>query len=251
MKFKFKNQSSLAPNSPEPIEGGGTNPTPPEPAPAEDVSGLKSALQKERERANQVDKQLKQIQEMFKGIDPEKYKQLEVLQAQAEEWNQKEAQMRQTLEQEWTGKVQAEQKKMQDAEQRYQTLLLRTQAEKAYQAAGGRSGGGEDNVTFFDAFFTNVNKSLKLNDKGELEVLDGNGVRLFSKKDASKPMSAAEHFSGLIAHPVLGHYFMPQQPGKGGGAQPSVPVNMPADFSNLPRSERLTLLRQQQAAGRR
>lgn len=262
MKFKFRSQSSLAPNSPEPIEGGG-NSTPPEPVtnaegsnltppePSEDLSGLKSALQKERDRANQTDKQLKQIQEMFKGIDPEKYKQLQVLQAQAEEWNQKEAQMRQTLDQEWAGKLQAEQKKTQEAEQRYQNLLLRTQAEKAYQVTGGRSGGGDDNVTFFEAFFKNVDRSLKLNDKGELEVIDGNGVRLFSKKDATKPMSAAEYFSGLLTHPVLGHYFAPQQPGKGGGMQPNTPVNMSQDFSTLPRSERLTLLRQQQAANGR
>lgn len=248
MKYKFRNYLPL-PNSTE-AEGGGISPdattTPINTQPAEDLTGLKSALSKERDRASQFEKQLKQLQESVKGIDPEKYKQFEQLQEQAEKWNQKEVEIRNGVEQEWTVKVQAEQQKVKDLMAELQGLKLRTQAEKAYQSANGRSGGGEDGTTFFDAFYTNIQRSLKLNDKGELEVIDGNGVRLFSKKDATKPMSPAEYFGGLITHPVYGTYFMPQQPGKGGGAQPSHNVNVPQDLSALPRAERLTLLRQQQ-----
>lgn len=250
MKYKLRSYLPL-PNDAT-GEGGGISPDPTSPTtpvntqPGEDLTGLKSALSKERDRASTFERQLKQLQESVKGIDPEKYKQFEQLQEQAEKWNQKEVEIRNGVEQEWTLKVQSEQKKVADLVAELQGLKLRTQAEKAYQSANGRSGGGEDGTTFFDAFYTNIQRSLKLSDKGELEVIDGNGVRLFSKKDATKPMSPAEYFSGLITHPVYGTYFLPQQPGKGGGAQPSTSVNVPADLSSLPRAERLTLLRQQQ-----
>lgn len=232
--------------------GGGTPPEPTSPTqpggePPEDISGLKSALAKERDGATALRRQLAQLQEQVKGIDPAKYAQLEELQKRAEEWNQKEVELRTRYESEWVTKVKAEQERANQFEQRLLDLTMRTQAEKAYQAAGGRNGAGDDGTTFFDAFFTNVQKSLRLNEKGtEVEVVDASGARLFSKKDSTKPMTAAEYFSSMAKHPVFGHYFAPQQPGKGGGMQPnSTTITPQVDLSNLGRSERLAILRRQ------
>ncbi|MBD3882168.1 hypothetical protein IFO70_10395 [Phormidium tenue FACHB-886] len=251
MKFKFHRLYNEVTGDGAP-ESGGTGTTTP---PAEgNIDGLKSALQKERERAStfekqskDFDRQLRQLQESVKGIDPEKYKQFEALQAEAEKWNQKEAELKQNLETNYQQQIGAEQQKAQEWQGKYTNLLTRTQAEKAYQAAGGRAGAGEDGISFFDVLFNNTGKALKLNDAGQLEVVDANGARLYSKKDASKPMTPAEYFAALVAHPVLGHCFDRQQPGRGSGMNPTQTA-LPSgqDLSNLPRADRLTALRQQQ-----
>ncbi|MBD2021889.1 hypothetical protein H6F43_17040 [Leptolyngbya sp. FACHB-36] len=247
----FQSRSRFAPIvafEPDNGAGSGTQPTPdPAPAPPEDVTGLKSALQKERDGRSTLEKQFKQLQESVKGIDPEKYKQFEQLQAEAEKWNQREAEMKTTLETQYQTQIQAEQQKVKDWEGKYQELLKRGEAEKAFQAANGRSGGGEDGVTFFEMFYSSIGKALKLNDQGQLEVVDGNGVRLFSKKDASKPMGAAEYFSGLVAHPVYAHHFGPNEKAKGSGTQPGSTnsgTNPHRDLSGMNRAARLTALRE-------
>jgi hypothetical protein len=51
----------------------------------EDVSGLKSALQKERENAKSASHKLRELQEQFGDIDPEEYSQLKNQAVQAEE----------------------------------------------------------------------------------------------------------------------------------------------------------------------
>lgn len=241
-------------NNPE--NNGGSGGIPPEPVTepppvGEDLSGLKKALESERSAAKELKRKVAQMEELFKGIDPEKYKQLEALQKQAEEWNQREITIKQELEKDYQNAIANEQKKVQTLESQYKDLVLRTQAEKAYSIVGGRTGGGEDGITFFEAFFGNITKSLRLNDQGQIEVIDANGVRRFSKKDASKPMPASEFFAELVTHPVLGHYFQPQKPGKGGGMQPQQPgvVATGADLSNMSRSDRLTVLRQTRPAG--
>lgn len=57
----------------------------------EDVSGLKSALQKERESARKANKTLAQLKEQYGEIDPEEYAALKEAQQQAEEDKAKKA----------------------------------------------------------------------------------------------------------------------------------------------------------------
>jgi hypothetical protein len=215
------------------------------------AKNLKLTLDKERARANAAEKAYKQQQEAIKGIDPEKYKQFEHLQAQAEQWNQQEAKLKSEFEQQLQRSVQAEQTKVADVQAKYDTLLKRTAISQAYQACPtpGRMGGGEDGVNFFDSFCTLIQNTLRMNDKGELEVLDNNGVRRYSAKDASKPMSATEYFSTLSGHPVYGQYF--QAPStKGGGMTANARygiVSQEREGVVLSRAEQLTRERQRRA----
>jgi hypothetical protein len=231
--------------------------TPETPA-GEDLAGLKSALEKERARANAAEKAFKkqqdlllQQQESIKGIDPEKYKQFEQLQAQAEQWGQRETKLRSEFEEQLQRSVQAEQGKVAAIQEQYNGLLKRTAIAQAYQACPtpGRMGGGEDGVNFFDSFCTLIEKTLRMNDKGELEVLDNNGVRRYSSKDASKLMSATEYFSTLSGHPVYGQYF--QAPStKGGGMTANARygiVSQEREGVVLSRAEQLTRERQRRA----
>jgi hypothetical protein len=67
----------------------------------EDVSGLKSALQKERENNKNLAATKRQLEEQYGGIDPEEYQRLKELEAQEEErkaekkgeWDKLKAQM--------------------------------------------------------------------------------------------------------------------------------------------------------------
>lgn len=236
------------------IEPPTTTPEIPTSGEGEDVSALVDTMRKERIRANEEEKrrkelerQFKQLQESVKGIDPEKYKQFEALQAQAEEWNKKEVELRNNLESDFQARITAEQEKIKVWEAQYNDLLLRTETEKAYQLANGRSGGGDDGTTFFDLFYQSQSKRLQFNPQSkQLEVIDQNGVRLYSKKDSSKPMSAVEYFQSLITHPVFGYYFQPDPNKRGSGTQPGSTINASnyqGDLSKLPRAERLAMLR--------
>jgi len=233
--------------------GGAGGGVPPAPAPAggagapEDVTGLKNALESERKTAKTLAAQVRELQEQFKDIDPVKYKQLQAVQQQNEELNQREAKFRSELETEWTQKVTAEQNKTKDLMTQLNDLRMRTEAEKAYQASNGRSGAGDDNLSFFDVFYGNISRNLQLNDKGQIEVVDATGARLYSKKDATKLMSPAEYFASLTTHPVFGHFFAPQQPGRGGGMTPQNGTHRGGvtDMSGMSRAERLTALRSQ------
>ena len=208
----------------------------------------KKEIDKERKLRGDTEKAFKQLQEQVKGIDPAKYKELEALQVQSEERNQREAEMRLNLETEWTSKVQAEQKRSLDSEAKYQNLQKFTLAEKAYQSAKGRSG-GEGGLTHFDVVMGVIGNRLRLNEKNQLEVMDESGTRLFSAKDSTKVMLATEFFETLHKHPILSPHFSANEAAKGGGMKPisgyaeRSPDSVPTTGS---RADRLTRLREQE-----
>lgn len=258
MKWKFRPYIFLAPNDATPAEGGGAGTgqttgegTPPDPQSQEDVSGLKTALQSERQRASQLEKQFKALQETFRDVDPKKYQELQQLQLQAEELNQREAKLKSELEADFQKRLVSEQQKTQALQTQLLDLQKRISAEKAYQAANGRSGGSDDGTTFFDAFYATIGGQIRLNDKGQPEVIDAAGARRYSSKNGSEPMGLAEFFSSLIQHPVYAHYFAPTNNGKGGGMPPNGANGggkLPPSYEGMSRSERITAARQ--AAGR-
>ena len=214
----------------------------------EDVSGLKAALKAARDDRKQVEREMAGLKETLKGIDPAKYQQLLDAQKQhqqaREQWNQKEVQIRSEAEQEWKPQVQKAQAQADDFKAKYQELLLRTNVEAAYHAADGRVGGGEDGVTFFNSFFNNVRGQLKLNFEGEtptVEVVDATGTRLFSKEDASKPITPAEFFKQMHKHPVLGFFFEAPKASGGGYNNSRGKVKSGADTSKLSPEQKLQM----------
>lgn len=258
MKFKFY-QRSMAPNTEDIDEPGGgvgttpaTTPTTPEPEP-EDLTGLKNtvkAVRQERDQAaaklKQLETQFKQFQDSMKGIDPVKYAQFEELQRQAELWNQKEIEIKTGLQEDFNRQIKVEQERTVAAETRYNQLVMRVAAEKAFTAASGKQGAGTDGISYFDTFYQFVNAHLRLDNKGSVEVIDKTGARLYSKRDSSKLMTPAEFFQDYATHPVLGYCFDPQKPNlKGGGMQPSQPTSRAAvDTASLSRTQRLTMARE-------
>lgn len=191
----------------------------------EDVTGLKNALSSERKLKADLERQLKQIQAAYGEISPDAARQaqqrLAQLNAQQEEWNQKETQLTNRLNDEWNRKLQTETQKGKEWQGKYQELKKLILAEAAYQSAGGRAGGSEsDGMTFFQAFYNNVGVHLRLNEKEELEVVDATGARLYSKKKDSELMSPAEFFAGYATHPVFSTLFAAQNNSRGSGMNP-------------------------------
>lgn len=211
---------------------------------------LRKALDAEREQRKQFESKSKQFEGIFKQLDsnatPEEiakqFRELKTLQAQSEQWGQKEQELRTSLETEHNKRVQAEQLKTQEFETKYNGLLLRTQAERAFQAVKGRTGAGEAGVTFFDTLMASIAPTLKLDDKGTLEVVDAQGKTRYSAKDASKKMTPTEYFELLTKDPVLGYCFDRQSNGQGGGMNPNQQnYQNPGDWKTLNRTQQMSM----------
>lgn len=242
-------------------DGGGTDPTPtPDPAPPEDVSSLKSALGKERaanqasaKQAKELERQIKQLQETFKGVDPTKFAEFESLQKQAEQRNQEIAEIKQTAAATYQAQIDAVSGDRDKYLNELQSLRSTTAIERAYLNVGGTAEGGDDGVSYFDLFCQTVSPYLKLAEDGKsLEVLDKAGVRRFSEKDSKKFMTAHEFFESYKTHKVLSNCFPMQNPPKGSGAKPSGrPIVGGANLDNMSPAERITYLRNASNANRR
>ena len=206
--------------------------------PPKDTTALKNALTKEQERTKKFEQQLNALQKAFEGIDPQKYKELQAAQKAALEESEKAQQAiaaaRSEVEAEYTAKLNAEkqlllqqQQTSKQLESQLQDLLKRNQAEKAFALANGRSGGGEDGITFFDTFYNTVSGLLKLDESGALFVTGADG----------NPIAVKDYFQSLASHPVYGHYFQPQNDNKGSGMPPNsarnAPGASPPDFSKI------------------
>ena len=179
----------------------------------------KAAIAKERKRAKAAESRLKSLESALDGLKPEDLKRLQ-------ETQQREAELRAEYDArvedekakaiaETKQQLEIKDKKFLDAVGERNSLLQTQLLSNAFQVAGGRSGGGEDGSTYFDALMGAIGSSFKLNDEGSVVVLDGKGeARLTEDGD---PMEPAAYLESLKAHPVYGHFFNPKSSGHGGG----------------------------------
>jgi hypothetical protein len=132
---------------------------------------------------------------------------------------------------------------MKDSEM-LEALKLR-HAESAFLEAGGRPGGADD-LSFFSAVWKLHGDRLRFNPVGELEAVDQFGVRKYSPKEPTRPMSAVEYFQTLrAAGSALSHCFDPKPVRGGKPAQPAnpAPKQTPEEPVQLSRSEQLARAR--------
>lgn len=236
--------------------GGSTPPATPPATPPEDVAGLKSALDKERQankaaaaREKEFQEKLAKLEESFKGIDPEKYKEFEQLRDREEARNKEFAEMRQTLESQFQQKLQTESAQRSELEKELASLKMRYAVEKAYGAVDGSIEAGEDGVSYFDLFYSAVSGYLKPNETGGIDVVDSAGLTRYSGN--GKPMGLSEFFETYKSHPVLSNCFPMKNPPKGGGSVPSVRTAAGVDLSTMSPADQITYIRQKRAQGKR
>ena len=183
-----------------------------------------AALKQERQKVTELERKLKSYDKHLDGMEIEEIrrlrdsqkledeiraeydKQLEVAKAEA----QKEAK----------AQLEIKDQKFLDAVGEKNSLLQKQLLSNAFQVAGGRSGGAEDGTTYFDALLGAVGNQFKLNENGDVIVLDPkNGeTRLTSDGD---PMTPAAYLESLKTHPVYGHFFAPTSDGFGSGMRGS------------------------------
>lgn len=121
--------------------------------------------------------------------------------------------------------------------------IRQTAIQEGYQSAGGRSEVAPDGSSFFKLAEKHIDKFVRTNDEGRTEVLDRNGIRRYSSKDASKPMSLIEYFDELKTHPVLKSCF--NHTTESPQVEPIATPKANPNWQGLSGAERLTRLRQQ------
>ena len=107
----------------------------------EDVTGLKSALHKERENAKNAGSQLRQLKEQFGDIDPERYQELLNAESQREEAEAKKAGERDKLRDQMTAKLSEELDKRSKREQHLLDVIKASKIDAAVIAALNEVGG--------------------------------------------------------------------------------------------------------------
>lgn len=137
------------------------------------------ATRKERdtvaERAKQLETQNLELQsklEQIKGIDPDKFKQLEQIAATYEERKLEEERKFSELKERWTGERTAFAQQIQELQQQLQSTQVVNALEKAFYSCGGRSGKDDDGYTYFDLIQERAKAYIQRDDKGKLVVID-------------------------------------------------------------------------------
>ena len=137
------------------------------------------ATRKERdsvaERAKELENQNLELQkalEQIKGIDPDKFKQLEQIAATYEERKLEEERKFSELKERWTGERTSFAQQIQELQQQLQSTQVVNALEKAFYSCGGRSGKDDDGYTYFDLIQERAKAYIQRDDKGKLLVID-------------------------------------------------------------------------------
>lgn len=208
-----------------------------------DVQKLAETLKKERQRANQLEKQLKALG----NIDPDVARRAQEILQQQQEWGEREEKLRAEIDGQYRPKLDEYNRK----EQAYQQQLQQKQSEllnfkrdtllsREFVKAGGFDGE-------FEEIAHRLQSRTRLNpETDELEVVDGQGKRVYSMDDPSKPMSIAQLIEQLKKENIgFARHFKGFEvggmglsgSGKGGGNDPAL--------SGLNPWDRLAKLREQ------
>jgi hypothetical protein len=184
--------------------------------PKSEISGLYSALQKEREARKIIEKEIKekdQKLERFKDVNPAEYQKL-VEEASAAAAAQAAAQERtQLLEEKYGAQAAEATKKAEVANRELLEFRKRYALEKVFFAAGGRTDSA-DGVSFFDMLANQIGGQFRLNGDNTVSVVDSNGDKILDS-ETGKPIAPEDFLTGYKTHPIYGTFF---KGSKGSGA---------------------------------
>lgn len=213
----------------------------------EDTTGLKSALEKERLAVKDRDKKLREQAELYKDVDPAKYREImgrldgdeegKLIAAGKldEVWTRRSEKMRiennKLLEAE-QAKTKAEQEKTGSYKARVLENHIRSGA--AAVKGGIHAAATEDVILRARSVFT-------LDDSGEAVMLDKDGAVVFGK-DGKTPFSPAEWIEGMKEKAP--HWFPSGNSGGGGGGNNGGKGG--ADLSHLKPADRMAAHREAQ-----
>jgi hypothetical protein len=221
--------------------GGGAPPADPAPTDSDDLSKLRGALQKERERARQEEAARKQLEAQLREVGQVDPKLLDEARQRAREAEQQ----RLMVEQQTTLRLQEQERKYQEQLARLTSELqmkasaaereaLRVKAEREFLATKGLTDASEiDGRTPFD-YIWQLFGSQYAEDKGGLYLVDADGTPALDP-ETGKRITLREHFAKLRKDPVHGMHFQPEY-GSGSGARSGRDgrVSSTADLTKVP-----------------
>jgi len=183
------------------------------------TAALEAALQKERKSRLAAERKLKAIDPHLQHLDVDQLRSITESQQRLErmeaEWEQRIQQEVEAAKAEALQQVKVKDQKLAEVLAEKSELFRQQALANAFQAAGGRSGGADDGTTYFAALMGAVGPRFKVDDSGELIVINVNGDAMLT--DTGDKLSATAYLEQLKSHPVYGHFFAPTSSGHGGG----------------------------------
>ncbi|MBW4677134.1 MAG: hypothetical protein KME52_24955 [Desmonostoc geniculatum HA4340-LM1] len=148
----------------------------------EEISRILATAQATRKERDEVAKKAKELEtkntelsgqlEQIKGIDPEKYKDLEK-RAQAYEESKLEKERNfQELKERWTGEKTTLQQQIQHLQDNLKQTQIVNALEKSFYATGGKAGKDDDGYSYFDLIRDRAINYIVLDDQGKINVID-------------------------------------------------------------------------------
>lgn len=182
-----------------------------------------TALQAEREARRAAERSLKALQQQLQGLDPDQLRNIKEGQEREErlrsEMEQRIKEAAEAAKAEALQQVKIKDQKLAEALAEKTELFRKQALANAFQAAGGRNGGAEDGITYFDALMGAVGPRFQVNEAGDVVVVNPNGQPMLNENgDLITPVAYLEQ---LKTHPVYGHFFAPVSNGHGGGMRGS------------------------------
>ena len=182
------------------------------------AAGL-AALEKERDARRQAERRLEAIEKQLQGLDPDQLRGIKEAQEREErlrsEMDQRIKEAAEAAKAEAYAQVKVKDQKLAEALAEKSELYRQQALANAFQAAGGRSGGADDGITYFNALMGAVGSRFKVGESGDVVVINVNGEPMLN--DNGDTLTPTAYLEQLKTHPVYGHFFAPTSNGHGGG----------------------------------
>jgi predicted RNase H-like nuclease (RuvC/YqgF family) len=214
----------------------------------EDIENLQKALNKERQEKTKLEKDVKRYETHLKEYNPDEFKRLQELKQKWEERDVLEQQRIAGIKSEFEQEKSALLKENNDLRSQLQKTTATYELEKAFFNAGGLTASG-DGISHFDMILPHALNHVKIED-GKITVIDpATGTKKFTKEGT--PFTLADLMMHFRQSGATAQLFKPANNAGGTGANPNrTQFNGDRETfleqtKNLPRSQRLTLLREQ------
>ncbi|MEO1208582.1 MAG: hypothetical protein AAFX78_03485 [Cyanobacteria bacterium J06638_20] len=221
----------------------------PEPTPATPPEPLQQpgldALRTERQRAKQLEQQLK----AFEGIDPEKYREAMAIAQNQQEWAQRESELKSEFEKQYTPQIQERDTQIQVHRAALANYYADVVAEQAFLGANGIPGEFAAIAPTVQQRIQVDTSQLKFDPSGRLDqssvkvqILDATGQPMFVE---GKPAQMSDLLKELAEQHtwIARHFKGNDSPGLQLGGKGDYSAGNPA-MKNLPAWERVNLQRQ-------
>jgi hypothetical protein len=203
--------------------------------------------QKAKELEGKVGELSSQL-EKIKGIDPQKFKELQQLAESYEERKLEEQKQFAELKDRWSNEKTSFSQQIQELQQQLIQTQIVNALEKAFYSTGGKSGKDEDGYTYFDLIQERAKNYIQLDEKGKLAVIDPRD-RTPMRDPKGNPLTVEDLMLKLRAGGPTAALFDPVGNGAGSGMSRSANSSglsaTREQIMNIPnRAERLARARQ-------